>query len=334
MSPWLVGALCLASADPASALPTAGDNDGVCSQDEALLGHCLETPAGWVVEVVTGAMGEFPVLTPEGNSQFSYLITGPGAGDGCNAVSHADIQIPVCVDNPLVIVSTDPRDTELLTNGQGDPSCGFGEGDLEHDVLKWNTSVPCDGSLTVTVVFEGIIGAELQEFLLKNGQDCQSASILGPSCTEEVGQDYCFGLNCPCGNDDPNAGCANSSGSGGLLTAAGSTSIMANDLTMTATNLIPGQTAALFSADNALNGGNGRVFGDGLRCAGVNLERLNIGAADGMGTFTTGPGVIGLESNPVVGQTRRMQVWYRDPMGGPCNSGHNLTNGVSLLYAP
>ena len=45
--------------------------------------------------------------------------------------------------------------------------------------------------------------------------------FLGP---DAVGIPFCFGVGCPCGNDDPNAGCANSTGSGALLEGSGSAS--------------------------------------------------------------------------------------------------------------
>ena len=34
------------------------------------------------------------------------------------------------------------------------------------------------------------------------------------------------------------------------------------------------------------------------------------------------------------GDTRYFQVWYRDPIGGPCGSGFNLTSGVEATFAP
>jgi len=35
------------------------------------------------------------------------------------------------------------------------------------------------------------------------------------------------------------------------------------------------------------------------------------------------------------GQTGLLQVYYRDPVGGPCgSSGFNTTNGYELTFAP
>ena len=48
---------------------------------------------------------------------------------------------------------------------------------------------------------------------------------------DEPGTPFCFGVGCPCGNDDPNAGCMNGTGQGALLTGSGSASISSDDLT-------------------------------------------------------------------------------------------------------
>jgi hypothetical protein len=150
-------------------------------------------------------------------------------------------------------------------------------------------------------------------------------------CPPPLGTAYCFGNGCPCGNDSPSAGCANSSGGGGLLTATGSDSATTDDLGFTATNLLPGQPALLFSADLALNNGNGRLFGDGLRCAGINLVRHGTQVPDASGTASWGGGLIGAHGGQS-GDVRRWQTWYRDP-SGPCQSGFNLTNAIELTYS-
>jgi hypothetical protein len=34
----------------------------------------------------------------------------------------------------------------------------------------------------------------------------------------------------------------------------------------------------------------------------------------------------------ISGDTRYFQTWYRDPSGGPCGAGFNLTNGMELTF--
>ncbi|MCB9915972.1 MAG: hypothetical protein H6828_12655 [Planctomycetes bacterium] len=149
---------------------------------------------------------------------------------------------------------------------------------------------------------------------------------------------YCFGdgtaTACPCGNPGGSGeGCANSSGAGAKLTIAGSVSASADDLVMNGAQLLPGQPGLLFSGLNAVNGGNGVVFGDGLRCAGGTVLRLGVRVPNAGGTATWGPG-LGAIGGWGSGDTRRFQVWYRDPGGSPCGSNFNLSHGVELVFGP
>lgn len=153
-------------------------------------------------------------------------------------------------------------------------------------------------------------------------------------CDPTPGTPYCFGVDCPCGNDSPLSGCANSTGVGATLVGTGSASIAADDLGMSMAQLVPNQPVLLFSADQALNGGAGIAFGDGLRCAGFAVIRLGTQPAGADGTLDFGPGLISLESGPAPGQIRRYQGWYRNPTGGPCGSGFNLTNGFAVTFTP
>jgi hypothetical protein len=162
--------------------------------------------------------------------------------------------------------------------------------------------------------------------------DCNMNGI-PDECELTPGLAYCFGVTCPCGNTDPTAGCANSTGAGALLDGSGTASIASDDLVLLASNMPTGETATLFSADNALLSCLGRAFGDGLRCAGVNSLRLATSTVGATGDITFGPGLIALEDSPFPGQTRRYQVWYRDP-AGPCGFLHNQTNGYAVTYAP
>lgn len=146
-------------------------------------------------------------------------------------------------------------------------------------------------------------------------------------------QPYCPGTACPCGNNDSAAGCANSTGTGGLLDFSGTGSVAADDLTMVGTNLLPGKSALLFVGDNAVNGGSGNLFGDGLRCAGGGVQRLGIRVPDASGNASWGSGLAGTYGF-VAGETKRFQIWYRDIPGSPCGTDFNLSNGLEVIWQP
>jgi hypothetical protein len=154
--------------------------------------------------------------------------------------------------------------------------------------------------------------------------------------TAERGVPYCFNdaasSACPCGNPGAGvAGCANSTGLGGSLGTAGTVSTAADDLVFLADQLRPNQPVLLFSGLNAVNGGAGILFGDGLRCAGGSLARLGVKAANATGSASWGPG-LGAAEGWAPGDVRRFQAWYRDPVTSPCGSGFNLTNGFEVVF--
>lgn len=141
----------------------------------------------------------------------------------------------------------------------------------------------------------------------------------------------CFGSGCPCGNDASDAGCINSTGSGALLDFSGSSSLAADDLQLTGTGLAPGQPALLIAGLNAVNGGQGNPFGDGLRCVGGSVKRLGLALPDAGGNASWGPG-IAAGQGWLPGDARYLQLWYRDPVGSACGAGFNLSNGLEVLW--
>jgi hypothetical protein len=148
-----------------------------------------------------------------------------------------------------------------------------------------------------------------------------------------VGTSYCAGddSNCPCANGgDGTSGCANTSGGGAKLSGSGSASIGADDLVLNLTGAISGQPCLFFQGNNQVNGGAGNPFGDGLRCAGFAVIRLEVITPDGAGDASTTIS-IATKGGVVIGDVRHYQGWYRDS-ASTCVSTFNLSNGLSLTW--
>lgn len=141
------------------------------------------------------------------------------------------------------------------------------------------------------------------------------------------------GSVCPCANEglSPGSGCMHSGGLGAGLSMSGSSQVAQDALVAHGTDLVPGQPALLFAGLNAVNGGAGVFFGDGLRCVGGGVVRLGVAAADGAGSASWGPG-LAAATGVLAGETRHFQVWYRDPLGSPCGSAFNLSSAVTVLF--
>ncbi|MFT7671275.1 MAG: hypothetical protein ACI8X5_003992, partial [Planctomycetota bacterium] len=153
-----------------------------------------------------------------------------------------------------------------------------------------------------------------------------------------LGTAYCSGdgsgTACPCGNTgSAGAGCANSLTSGATMIAAGSTSVGADDQVFTTVGLLPGQAALLFSGFTEITGGAGNPFGDGLRCVGGAVTRMNVQIPDAQGVGSWGSGLASTYGWSG-GETRTFQTWYRDSVGSPCGNAFNFSNGVSVTFTP
>lgn len=157
----------------------------------------------------------------------------------------------------------------------------------------------------------------------------------------EVGTAHCYcdgsQSQAPCGNQgSPGRGCSNSfTASGGMLYATGSASTSENGLVLHGKDLVPGWQGVFFQGDLLLNGGNGYLLGDGLRCAGLNVRRLQVVMTSVGGTSETNVDLRTASGNIVSpGMTRYYQLWYRDGSPGPCSSGYNLTNALEITWTP
>jgi hypothetical protein len=97
------------------------------------------------------------------------------------------------------------------------------------------------------------------------------------------------------------------------------------------TQLLPNQPCLFFQGNNAINGGDGVTFGDGLRCAGGGVIRLQVRFPDGAGDAATTLSV-SVKGGCAAGDLKRYQNWYRDPASSPCGSSFNLSNGVEVTW--
>ena len=157
----------------------------------------------------------------------------------------------------------------------------------------------------------------------------------GHTILSSIGTPYCLGdiPSCPCGNGGHGvSGCGSSTGVGATLDASGSAGIGADDLTLRLRGGRPGEPCLFFQGENRVNNGAGVVLGDGLRCAGSNVIRLQVLTPDAEGEAQTTISISD-KGGVSIGNLRHYQVWYRDN-GISCGSGFNTTNGYTLLWTP
>ena len=160
-----------------------------------------------------------------------------------------------------------------------------------------------------------------------------------PDSCELLATSFCF---CPapfgpCGNNDPTAGCRNSTGVGGVLSAGGTSSVAADNLLLSGTQLPPLKAGLLFQGGSTIAG---VPFFDGRRCVGAPIFRHVVKFTSATGTVSYGPGLvatsIGSFAPPgwiTAGSTWNFQYWYRDT-ALPCGTKANLTNAVGVTFVP
>lgn len=149
------------------------------------------------------------------------------------------------------------------------------------------------------------------------------------------GEPFCYGDGsgavCPCGNlGSAEAGCGNSTGIGAALKGNGSDDPFADDLVLVGSQLPPGVPSLFFAGDVPLNGDQGVVFGDGLRCVGGTIVRLEISIASGTGEASSSVPIAGT-LGVGLGSVTYFQMWYRDPTG-PCASLFNVSNAFEVHW--
>jgi len=122
--------------------------------------------------------------------------------------------------------------------------------------------------------------------------------------------------------------------SGALLAATGVPSLTGDSLVLRTAYQEPNNSGLYFQGTTDLF--PGIVWGDGLRCAGGTIKRLQVCFADGAGSSaTTIP--IGAAGGVSAGDTWYYQLWYRTVVAPPCGPGvneFNASNGYAVTWYP
>jgi len=296
--------------------------------------------------------GNLPATATEAPDA-ALLLTGPD-GDQPNAHRYGlhGTESAACVA-PISATDNTPH-AGLLLAGASD-SLTFAAGDDGY-LLRTNSDgdTGCHEELYDQ---ESLHGEVLSHGLNLVGLPIEGSDLLDWSWTiqestlhqlcEDGGDDViaeCFGAGndpttpnppCPCGNPGgPGAGCANSTGLGASLAHNGHADCTHDTLQLTLSHGVPNQPSLFFQGNNSINKGHGNTFGDGLRCCGGGVKRLEVVFLDsnGAGTTTT---TISIAGAITCGSTYCYQGWYRDPQpagGSPCNTYFNLSNALRITW--
>jgi hypothetical protein len=184
-----------------------------------------------------------------------------------------------------------------------------------------------------------LVGAPSDDTACPSNPGCNSGSAflheLAPAAEQYGG----CGWPGPCNNHDDFGGCLNSTSHGGVLSAAGSASVAADELRFEA-RWLPANKLGIFFMGGATTN---LFFADGQLCVasgGMGIWRFNPPQSSGAeGVLNLGPGVAGLSQllppggHVFPGQTWHFQAWFRDPTG-PCGLGSNMTNAVRVTFEP
>jgi len=127
----------------------------------------------------------------------------------------------------------------------------------------------------------------------------------------------------------------NSTGASGSIAAAGSTFVVDNDLTLTASNLPVAQFGIFIVGDAQAQ----TPLAQGFLCVGGTIGRYQqpnqIQQSDTNGEFSLQIDLTGIPQGQIpvptaIGDTWNFQAWYRDV--GPSGPGANLTDGISITF--
>jgi len=213
-----------------------------------------------------------------------------------------------------------PIDT-IIAAYDANAGCGSPPIDCQDD------NAACPGT-TEEILFPVLAG---NSYLLRIGswQAGQPPIIGAFDITESdpvnVGTNFCVSA--------PNSVTPMGEATGAIITGTGSVSVAANELLLHSGPMKVNEPGIFFFGTTRVNTGNGLPFGDGFRCVGGDVVRLLPPSfPDSNGVLHR---IVDNSAHPEIVQnvTLHFQAWYRDP-GGPGGSSFNLSDGLTVLFAP
>jgi len=292
------------------------------------------TVTAWVNPVSYGAIGVSRVFSADDSAWSCGILTG-GLRFTTRNIKDYDLGgqiVPLNSWTHLAWVMDANNDVTFYMNGI---NVGLVTGTSPSNAPNANWII---GSFRITIAPAECFDGSIDDIQVYSGSlsDSQIAQLFAaPGSTLDGGTTYCAGdgsgSSCPCGNPGTSdSGCANSTGAGASIGTQGVASVVSQSFVLTATGLPANQLAIFFQGNNAINGGLGVSFGDGLRCAGGSAKRLQIVNSDNTGATQTTVDVA-LHGGVVAGDLRRYQLWYGDP-ATPCGALFNFSNATELTW--
>ena len=256
-------------------------------------GAALGTPVGLDVYVTPG--------TSQGNENDMSVWNLVGSDDGTALAAGFNVPTDIVLQTPVALTAgtwgvalvASHSTSHRYTNGDG-TNQNYADGTLTID-LGSATNAPFTGAIFSPRVW--------------NGSICYSAT--GP-----IGTNYC-GPAVP-----------NSTGSPGAISAIGSLSVAANDVTLTADQLPVGQFGYFLASES--QGFFQPPSSSGFICLGGNIGRYNGNIGQGP-TFSLQIDLTSIPVNPpqavMPGDSWNFQSWYRD-----IGNTNNFTDGLEIVF--
>lgn len=306
-----------------------GGSDGSIESYDLATESLLETwrgPAGLRALVVAGTN-----LYAAGDSGLVSKTGLFGSGDFSTFFDAATPVTALVADQAVLVVGSGTGLVQSVVLGTGAVSSTF---QVQTDVTAMGINL---GNLLV-----GSADGTIRRVDLVDGT-AFDATLVGSSISaialtagEPPVWSYCYGIQCPCGNDDPLAGCVNSTGRGARLTAAGTASASTDDFVLYMTGAPAHATTVFFMGSR----GTVAPLSAGVLCIdpAFGIQRFGALQTNQFGALSLGG--IGAQARDsfsaafqiTAGSDWHFQAWFRDS-SGPCGASSNTTNTAQLQFS-